>query len=408
MANTIVTPVGNGIIAKEALFQLQNNLVLSDCVHREYKKEFVKVGDSISIRKPVKFTSTASATMSIQDVTEGVTTLTIDNRQHVAWEFLTADLTLKIEEYSKRYVEPACIRLANDVEAAISANYSAFWLSSGTPGTTPSSFAALGTTAQYMDDFAIPDDGMRKLVFDPAARWSMADALKGIYDNSMPKDFVRKGLLGRIAQFDIYGAQNTPRHTCGARVDDPAILINNGTLNGNGTPQANTITLTIDGFAADTANSLRVGDSFTIANVFSVNPISKVSTGRLQDFTCQAALTPAAGAGTISVRPNIVTTGPYQNVTAAPIDNALLTFRGTNSTTFTQNLAFHRNAMALVFCPLALPDGAAYKARATHDGISIRVIKDFSMVDDKDIIRLDILYGTDPIYPELGQRLWGQ
>ena len=402
--NTLITP---SIIAKESLFQLTNNLVMAMNVHREYKKEFVKVGNSVSIRKPVKFTSTTGATLSKQDVEEGSVSITIDQRKHVGWGFNSEDLTLTVDQYAERYLKPANIRLANDVDLSLTGLYSSLFISAGTPGTTPNSFSTLGTAAQYLDEFAVPDDGMRKLVLNPASRWAMADALKGIYDNSMPRELIRKGLLGRIANFDIYGDQNVAMHTCGARVDDAAILIDNGTLNSNSTPQANTMTIHMDGFGGNTANSLRVGDVFTIADVYSVNPISKQSTGRLMQFTVVTAVTPVSNESDVVISPAIVSSGAYQNVDAAPINDAAITFLGTNSTTFPQNLAFHKNALALVMCPLALPDGASFKARTQHDGISIRVVKDFSIVDDEDIIRLDILWGTKAIYGDLGSRLWG-
>ena len=404
MTQTLITP---SIIAKEGLFQLMNNLVMAKLVHREYKKEFVKVGGTVSLRKPVRFVSTSGATLTKQDVEEGTTSIVISTRKHVGWGFLSEDLTLTVEQYAERYMEPAGIRLGNDVDLSLTGLYSSLFVSGGTPGSTPSSFAALGTMAQYLDDFAVPDDGKRKLVLNPASRWSMADALKGIYDNSMPKDFVRRGLLGRLANFEIYGDQNIGSHTCGARVDDAAILIDNGTLNSNSSPQANTITMHMDGFGGDTANSLRVGDVCTIADVYSVNPVSKQSTGRLMQFTVTTAVTPAGNESDVILAPALVSTGPYQNVSAAAVDGAAVTFLGTNSTVFPQNLAFHRNALALVMCPLALPDGASFKARTQHDGVSIRVVKDFSIVDDEDIIRLDILYGVKAIYPELGGRLWG-
>jgi hypothetical protein len=101
-----------------------------------------------------------------------------------------------------------------------------------------------------------------------------------------------------------------------------------------------------------------------------------------------------------------VSTGAYQNVNSVPADNAGLTFLGTASSQYPQNLAFHKNAFALVTVPLILPDGVAFKHRIQHDGISLRVVKDFSIVDDEDIIRIDLLAGVKAIYPHLAVRLW--
>ncbi len=404
MANSLITP---SIIAKEALFQLHNNLVMAMCVHRDYRREFVKIGNSVSIRKPVKFTSTDGATISKQDVSEGTVSLTIDTRKHVAWEFNTEDLTLTVADYSERYILPANIRLANDVDFSLTGLYSSLWWSAGTPGTTPGTFTDLGQSAQYMDEVAIPDDGARKMILNPATRWNIADALKGVYDSQMPRDFIRKGMLGTLANFHIYQDQNVQMHTTGARVEDAAVAVNGAAQHSNSSPQANTQSLITDGWGADTANSVLAGDVFTIAGVNSVNPISKQSTGRLMEFVVTAAATPSSNAATLTISPAIRTTGAYQNVDAAPADNALLTFKGNNSTNYPQNLAIHKNALALVMVPLALPDGASFKARSQYDGISIRVIKDYSVTDDTDVIRLDIQYGVKAIYPDLGLRLWG-
>ena len=116
MANTIITP---SIIAKEALFHLENNVIMGQKVHRQYKKEFVKIGDSVTIRKPVKFIATDGATRSNQDVIEETTSIVINNRKHVSWNFSSQDLTLTIEEYAERYIKPAMIVLANTIDRAL-------------------------------------------------------------------------------------------------------------------------------------------------------------------------------------------------------------------------------------------------------------------------------------------------
>ena len=113
MANSVLNP---SVIAKESLMQLKNNTVMGNLVHREYKKEFKKVGDTVSIRKPVKFVTSDGATRVNQDVEEGNTSVTINSRKHVSWNFSTQDLTLSIEEYSKRYIEPAMITLAQTLD----------------------------------------------------------------------------------------------------------------------------------------------------------------------------------------------------------------------------------------------------------------------------------------------------
>ena len=395
--NTLLTPTK---IAREGLMQLKNNVVIGANVHREYKHEFVKVGASVTIRKPVKFVASDGATRVNQDISEPSTTLTIDGRKHVSWAFNSQELTLTIEEYAKRYIEPACIVLGNAVDVALAAEYYKIWYSAGTPGTTPRTFASLGDTATKLDDGSVPDDGNRKMILNPTARWAMADALKGIYDNSLPRDLVRKGLLGVLANFQIFGDQNVARHTTGNYGDNTA-LVNEASFASGDT------TIDMDDFSNATPD-VHAGDVFTIAGVNHVNPVSKEDTGVLAQFTVLAQKTGSSNAiAAVSYSPTIINTGAYQNVSALPADDAAITFLGTASTSYPQNLGFHRNALALVMCPLVLPESAGFKARVHDDGMSIRVVKDYDIAADEEIIRLDILYGTEAIYPDLGARLWG-
>ena len=220
MANTILTP---SVIAKEALMQLENNLVMGNLVYREYVNEFKKIGDTVTIRGPVRFTVSDGAVISaLQDVTEPSLTLTIDKRKKVAWKFDSQELTLTVEEYSERYIKPACIALANQVDAALCGLYKDVFNAAGTAGTTPNSYASLGAAAQKLDEFAVPRDN-RRLVLNPAANWSMADALKGLHMPNDVRGFVRKGLLGEIADMEIYMDQNIYTHTKGVATGTPLV-----------------------------------------------------------------------------------------------------------------------------------------------------------------------------------------
>lgn len=407
MANSLITP---SIIAKEALFHLENNVIMGQKVYRQYKKEFVKIGDSVTIRKPVKFVATDGATRSNQDVLEETTSIVINNRKHVSWNFSSQDLTLTIEEYAERYIKPAMITLSNTIDRALCVEgANNFFNTAGTPGTTPDDFAALAAVGQKMDEEPVPDDGNRCLVVNPAARWGLANGMGGtgsggIYNADIVHGMVRRGRLGEIANFDIYGDQNVAVHTTGlwtgAPLVDDAAFANDTDL------------VAFDAMVGTQAGALVVGDTFTIAGVNSVNDVSKEDTGQLQEFVVLADVTTAAGAGTAQVYPDLndgstTSTAAYQTVTALPADNAAITILGVSGVAYPQNLGFHTNALALVTIPLELPDSAVFKARADWRGYSIRVIKDYDIDSDEEIIRLDILFGVKAIYPELGVRLQG-
>ncbi len=408
MANSLLTP---SIIAKEALFQLENNLVMGKNVHREYKKEFVKVGGTVSIRKPVKFTTTKSATLSKQDVTEGSTSITVGTQAHVGWEFSSSDLTLTVDQYSERYIEPAMITLANTIDKDLFALYKDVWNFVGTPGSTPDSYADIALAAQRLDEMAVPETD-RCLMLNPSAHWSVAGAASALQAPNLVMGAWEKGRIrDQIAMMRPYSSQNVQTHTVGTKAGTPLVNGASQTSTYANVKTTNAQDIITDGWTASSA-VLKEGDVITIAGVYAVNPVphdaTKSAMPYLQEFVVNEDVTAdGSGNATFSISPAIITSGAYQTVSAAPADNAEITVKGTASTGYPQNLAFHKNAFALVTCPLIMPDGAAFKARASHNGLSVRVIKDYDITNDTEIIRLDVLYGVQTIYPDLAVRLTG-
>ncbi|WDS36236.1 P22 phage major capsid protein family protein [Pseudoxanthomonas sp.] len=401
MANTLITP---DIIAKEALMQLENNLVMGKLVHREYRSEFKGgQGDSISIRKPVKFVASDGATRVNQDVQEAKTTFTIDKRKHVSWKFSTEDLTLSVEQYSERYIRPAMIALSNQVDSDLTALYKGIFQNVGTAGTAPSTFINFGEASMRLDNSAVPTED-RRLVLNPRAHLYAADLLKGLYNPELVKGAVRGISVGPLAGFETYMDQNVKKHTAGTW-SAAGGAVNGASQNVTYANAVNTYgstsqTLVVDGLST---NTVLAGDKFTIAGVYAVNPVSKETLDFLQEFVVLTDATVATGAASLTISPAIIIDGAFQTVSAAPADNAVITV----SASYAANLAFHKNAFGLVTVPLALPDGAAFKARESANGYSVRVVKDYDIDSDDDVIRLDIMYGVKTLYPELACVLKG-
>jgi hypothetical protein len=260
---------------------------------------------------------------------------------------------------------------------------------------------------------AVPK-AMRKAVLGPDDHWEMAGSQTALFFNSIGEKAYRSGSIGRIANIDMFMDQNVASHTVGSADDTSALTrITNGTNTTGATTYAaskatNTWQLGTDGW--DATKTLKQGDVITIAGVYAVNPISKISTGELQEFVITADVTTngtTSNETLLTLSPALIASGPYQNVDAAAADNAVVTLIGTKSTAYPQNMVFHENAFALVTVPLAMPDGCNFKARETHNGISIRLVKDYDIINDEDVIRLDILYGWKAIYPDLATRLSG-
>ena len=405
-SNTLLTPT---IIAKESLMQLVNSMAMARHVHTAYKNEFVKVGQTITVRKPNKFRATKTQARSNTNLSEPSTSITMSTQAHVSWAFSSVDLTTTIEDYSKRYIAPAAAALANQVDADLCALYKNVWNSAGTPGTTPATFKALGDAQQILDDEAAPSEG-RVAIVNPAAHWALADGLKGTFAQNVAKDIITKGYLGTIANLSIYMDQNVVRHTTGAFTTSATPLIS-----GNVVTAATTFPT--DGWNSDSSTVL-AGDVFTVSSVYGVNPMSGASTGNLKFWVAtDATTTSSSGAmAKLAISPTLVygSTNPYTNcirtagATNIMVDNDVMTFWGSESTAYPQNLVYHPNAFALVTVPIEIPSNV-WGARETDTdaGLSIRVVKQYDIDADEEIIRLDILYGVKTLYPELAVRLWG-
>ena len=390
--NTLLTP---SIISKETLVILSNNLVAAGKVNRQFENQFVKIGTTLTIRKPNRYVVSSGPGLQIQNSVEPSTSITISNQRHVDIEFSSQELTLVIEEFSERYLKPAAEPICNQIDYDVISNWTSVFNEVGTPGTVPSSFATgIQPVGQAMDLQAVPQDG-RVMILGANAYWSMANGLISLYVQSVSEPAL-KGYLARIGNFEIYQDQNIQTQTVGAYAGVPVV-------NGAGQTGSSLVT---NGWTASIANLLNVGDVFTLAGVFAVNPQNRQSTGTLQKFVVtSAASSNGAGASTISIYPAITTTGAYQTVTNSPANGAALTVLGTASTQYQQNLAFVKDAFGLVTVPMELPDGVDFKARQEYKGISIRIIRAYDVNNDVLPCRLDVLYGTATYYPELAVRL---
>lgn len=432
MPNTLITP---SIVAREAIVGLKNNMVMGNLVHRAHEKDFLalsngnKVGSQITVRAPVNYEVTDGATLNSQDTVEGSVTFTLNKRKHVAFNFTSQDLTLKIADFSERFMKRGLAQLANQIDMDLMALYAGVPNWTGTPGQTINSFADFGVGVERANELAWPA-GDRFAVLSPSDHMGMLTSLPALagVNSGSGEDALRREKLGTIAGFETYQAQNIKTHTCGTR-DATTPLVNGANqyrtygdasvntsdyVDGAGTSTTlvkdvagTSQTLVTDGW--DASVTLTAGDVFTIAGVYAVNPVSKETLPFLQQFTVLTAATASgAGAATLTITPAIIVSGPYQTVSAAPADDAAITPVGSASTGYRQNLYFHRNAFGLVMVPLDIPPGASGESsRETYDGLSVRVIPVYDGNNDKSVWRLDVLYGVKCLSPMLALRASG-
>jgi hypothetical protein len=380
---------------------LENNLVAANRVNRKFENQFVKIGSSLTIRKPNRFTVASGAALQVQDIAEPSVTITINQQKHVDFQFTSQDLTLTVEEFSSRYLKPAMASLANQVDYDVLSNWSSVSNYVGSPGVTPATFSSsVQLVGRRMDELASPQDG-RCLVLNPAAHWAIAGGLINSFVMPTAKDALTKGYLNTIGGYDIYMDQNVQNGNTAQHNTSIAGVV---TSAGNGT---GTTTQMYGGTATET---IGVGEVFTVAGVFNVNPQSRISTGQLKNFVVTASSTPTTSTWTLNFTPPIVTSGPYQNVTGPMSTGAGITWlTGTTSAQITgaENLAFSRDAFGLVMVPLEIPQGVDFASRETYRNISMRAIRAYDINNDVFPTRIDILYGTTTYYDELATRLGG-
>jgi hypothetical protein len=410
VSNSVLTP---SVIAKEALMLLDNNLVLGKLVNRAYEPEInapvngYKKGGTVQIRRPAKYTWRAGAVASPQDSVEKSLTLSVGTQGGVDLAFSSADMTLKISEFSERFLKPAMITIANQVDRDIAALYKGVWNWVGTPGTVIGSFTAFGKAPQRLTEMAVPPDRVGTL--SPADKWGLLGGLSGGYVSDIAKPAIEKAKLPMVGGVDLYETQNVKTHTVGTKAGTPLIngaAQNTTYANSGATNSQNLIT---DGWTASSA-VLKQGDVFTIAGVFAVNPVTKDALPYLQQFVANADVTAdGSGNATFSISPAIITSGAFQTVSAAPADNAAITVNGTASTGYSQNMVFHRDAFALVMVPMELPAAipANLCGRETYKGVSVRLVPYYDGTNDINQWRMDVLYTAAAIYPDLACRVSG-
>jgi hypothetical protein len=389
------------VITKESLVILENNLVAANRVNRKFENKFVKIGSQLTIRKPNRFTVASGASLQVQDIAEPSVTITVDKQKHVDFQFTSQDLTLTVDEFSSRYLKPAMAALANQVDFDVLGNWDGVSNYVGAPGVTPATFSSsVQLVGRRQDDNAAPQDG-RCLILNPAAHWAMAGGLIGSFVMPTAKDALVKGYLTTIGNYEIYMDQNVQGGNVGQHNTSIAMVV---TSAGNGT--GNTTAM----FGGTATETIAVGEVFTVANVFNINPQNRQSTGVLKNFVVTASTAPTSSTWTVTFSPAIVTSGPYQNV-SGPFQTAssVTWLTGTTAAQIAsaQNLAFSRDAFGLVMVPLEIPGGVDFAARETYRNISMRTIRAYDINNDVFPTRIDILYGDATYYDELACRLGG-
>ena len=393
------------MITRKSLEILENNLVISRNVNKEYDDSFAvegaKIGSTLRIRLPDRALVTDGAALQVQDDNEQYTTLTVSSQKHIGINFTSAELTMQLDDFAERVLKPRISQLAASVDADVANAYKSIFNTVGTPGTTPATALVLLQAQQKLNESAAPMSP-RYATVNPAANAGLVNGLSGFFNpqSTISRQF-KTGMMGEgvLGYDEMNMSQSIVNHTTGSRAG--TILVNE-TVATQG--QA---TITLDGLTSTT--TVTVGDVFTIAGVYAVNPQTRLSTGSLQQFVVTAAQTASGGdMANMAISPPMYTAAnALATIDAFPANNAAVTFVGTASTVYPQNLVYHKNAITLATADLLLPQGVDMASRQVHNGISMRIVRQYDINNDRMPCRVDVLYGFSTIRPPMACRIWG-
>ena len=430
--NTLLTI---GMITRRALMVLENNLTFTKYVSRTYDDQFArsgaKIGATLNLRLPVQYlVTTNNVTFQPQNVIEQQIPLVLNNQHHVDMNFSSQDLTLSIDDFSDRIIQPAIASLANEIDRRglllyqqvpnIVGNFVAATGVGMPPGgiygatntgqvdTAGNALFGYGQAYVKLDNEATPRDNLRSTIINPNAQNYAVASLSGLFHASTEiEEQYRSGNMGLSGGSKYSMDQNVAVQTFGPLGGTP--------LTGATPLVSGATSVTTTGWTA-TTGGLNVGDVFTMAGAFAVNPQSRVSTGTLRQFVVTSQFrADGSGNGTINFSPAIQgplsgsNPNPLQNVSALPGTGvAIAAFAPANGVA-AQNMAFHRDAFAVASVDLEMPGGVDMAARVASRklGFSMRLVRQYDINNDLFPCRVDVLYGWVAQRPVMACRICG-
>jgi hypothetical protein len=394
------------LVTREVLRVAHEKLSFIGTIDRQYDKSFAangaKNGDSLRVQKPNQYLRRqGSRVMDVQDQDEETSTITIATQDGVDMRFNSAELSLitpdSIDEFSKKYIEPAVSILASGIESDfLTFATKLVYQQVGTAGTPPTDLAAIGAARAKLNQQLAPKDGNRFVQMDSVTMGGLVNGLKGLFqDSNQIKEQYREGMIGRTGMADWYENERMYAHTNGS--SDNAGTVNDTVVSGD-----TAVTLASMGVS----KTITAGSIITFAGCYDVNPETKAAYAHLKQFVITANTeTSGAEAVTVSISPAIITTGARKNCSAVPTNGGAALITGAASTDYTQNLMYHKEAFQFVTADLPLMADAAKCVRRNQDGLSMRVWQGSDIRNDELLMRIDILYGMAALRPEWACRI---
>ena len=410
MAATLLT---SQMVTRRALAILHNKLNFIGTINRQFDssfgKEGAKIGNQLKVRLPNQYVTRTGQVANIQPTQENYVQLVVATQKGVDVDFTSQDLTLSIDDFSERILEPAMAQLASSIEADVFTVANKVYQQYGSAATL-STFAS-SPLSYFLQAKAIlnksltPKDAKRYANINSITMAALVDGLKGLFqDASSIAEQYLEGIVGRTSGLTFLENELVPTHTNAAWSGTPVVASANQT----GT------SLATSGWTA-TTDAIYAGTIFTVPGCYMVHPETKVAYPSLQQFVCTTT-TFADGAGLISIpiSPAIIPVGgvagtysaAMANVSASPTNGQPLSIVGTTGLSYINNLVYHKDFATFVTADLYMPKGGMeMAAREMYDGISMRFLKGFDIINDIQISRFDVLYGYQAIRPQLACRI---
>lgn len=405
-------PVTITWVTNESGQRFKNSLAFAGTIDRSYDDQFAKkggakVGNTILARLPNLPTIRSGQGWAPTGVTDRTVPVTLTYQKGADFEWSSIQQTTELDEIRNRYINPAADGLASTVDMdAMNDVYATIFNNQGTPGTTASTNLTYLTAASKIFDLAGPSAQLAA-VLDVVSQITLQNANLTIFNpqNKIGENFRNGRFSGpALGIDDWFTTQSTPTHTTGTFTScTPQINAANQTGS----------SVTSNGWAS-AATTLLKGDVVEFAGCYSVNPLTKKSTGRLQQFVITANCTDSTGTMTLPISPSIITSGPLQTVSASPASGAAVYVWNTRSTTYAlstavspQNFIYHRDFATLVMVDLEEPIAGAVTRRIQSKdyGISLRMVQQYLLAPDQNGTRLDCIYGTAALQPRLAARV---
>lgn len=402
MSNSFVV---TDLVAREALRIAHEKLAFIGTVDRQYDETFKgdpKHGATLRVKSPNQYTRRqGSRIIDVQEQAETSQTITVATQDGVDMAFNSDEMSLitpdNIGTFSKLYIEPAMAGLLSAIEGDfISYATKKVYQQVGTPGSPPSDLAAIGAARAKLNQQLAPKDGNRFVQLDSVTSGGLVNGLKGLFqDSSQIREQYREGMLGRTGGADFYENDRMYAHTNGSSD-------NTGTVNDTVASGDTSVTLASMGVS----KTIKAGSIITFAGCYDVHPETKQAYSHLKQFVVTADVdTDGAEAVTVAISPAIITTGARQNCSAVPTNGGAALISGSASTSYLQNLMYHKEAFQFITAPLPLMGDSLTCTRREQEGLSLRVWQASDIINDRMLMRIDILYGMAALRPEWACRI---